>query len=117
MPPAKRTAEYYRHSNDADREGSRDGMREVKAKMFAAASSHQRDATYERAISTLGTSLCEARYHKFVVSWCYKPNFPAEFSRNKLPSRIYRRTICTDRCPVWFMMLRSDAPAIAARVA
>jgi hypothetical protein len=56
MPPAKPTAEYYRHSNDADREGSRDGMREVKAKMFAAASSHQRDATYERAISTLGTS-------------------------------------------------------------
>jgi hypothetical protein len=26
----------------------------------------------------------------------YSPNFPAELSRNKLPSRIYRRTICTD---------------------
>ncbi len=30
----------------------------------------------------------------------YKPSFPAEFSRNKLPSRMYRLTICTDRCPV-----------------
>ena len=47
----------------------------------------------------------------------YNPNFPAEFSLNKLPSRMYLRTICTDRCPVWFIMLRSDAPAIAALVA
>ena len=48
---------------------------------------------------------------------CYRPSFPALFSRNKLPSRIYRRTICTNRCPVWFMIDRSDAPAIAALVA
>jgi hypothetical protein len=36
----------------------------------------------------------------FEVGSNYNP-IPAEFSRNKLPSRIYRRT---DRCPVWFMM-------------
>ena len=47
----------------------------------------------------------------------YNPNLPALFSRNKLPSRIYRRTICMLRCPVWFMIERSDAPAIAALVA
>jgi hypothetical protein len=47
----------------------------------------------------------------------YSPSFPALFSRNKLPSRMYRRTICTDRCPVWFMMERSLASAIAALVA
>lgn len=37
------------------------------------------------------------------------PNFPALFSQNKLPSRMYRLTICMLRCAVWFMMLRSDA--------
>ena len=35
--------------------------------MFAAASSHPREATDERAISTLGTS-CEERYHKFAAA-------------------------------------------------
>jgi hypothetical protein len=30
----------------------------------------------------------------------YNPNFPAEFSRKRLPSRMYRLTICTDLCPV-----------------
>jgi hypothetical protein len=47
----------------------------------------------------------------------YNPNFPAEFSLNKLPSRMYLRTICTLRWAVWFMIDRSDAPAIAALVA
>ena len=47
----------------------------------------------------------------------YNPSFPALFSRNRLHSRIYLRTIWTDRCPVWFMMLRSLAPPIAAEVA
>jgi hypothetical protein len=47
----------------------------------------------------------------------YNPNFPAEFSRNKVPSRIYRLTICTLRCPVWAMIDRSEAPAMAALVA
>src|SRR3984893_2908978 len=50
-------------------------------------------------------------------SGAYSPNLPALFSRNKLPSRIYRRTICTLRCPVWFIIDRSEAPAIAALVA
>src|SRR5690348_9296682 len=27
---------------------------------------------------------------------------------------MYRRSICTDLCPIWFVMLRSDAPAVAA---
>ena len=48
-------------SIDADREGLRDGMREVKVETFVAASSLQFDAIYERAISTLGTSF-EVRY-------------------------------------------------------
>lgn len=47
----------------------------------------------------------------------YRPSFPAEFSRNKLPSRMYRRTICTLRWPVRFIIERSVAPAIAAAVA
>ena len=47
----------------------------------------------------------------------YRPSLPALSSRNKLPSRIYRRTIWTDRCPVCFMIDRSEAPAIAAAVA
>ena len=47
----------------------------------------------------------------------YSPSFPALFSRNKLPSRIYRRTICTERWPVCFMIDLSDAPVIAALVA
>jgi hypothetical protein len=53
-------------------------MREVKAETFADAPSHQFDATYERAISTLRTSF-EARYHKYSVTgiWHYRPNFPA----------------------------------------
>jgi len=36
----------------------------------------------------------------FPAIYLYDPNFPALFSRNKLPSRIYRRTIWTLRCPV-----------------
>src|SRR5215467_5266451 len=47
----------------------------------------------------------------------YNVNFAAEFSRNKLASLMYRRTICADWWPVWFMIDRSDAPAIAALVA
>jgi hypothetical protein len=47
----------------------------------------------------------------------WSPNLPVLFSRNKLPSLIYRRTICTDLCLVCRMMDRSDAPAIAALVA
>jgi hypothetical protein len=39
----------------------------------------------------------------------HNPNFPALFSRNKLPSRMYRLTICTLRCPVWFIMLRENS--------
>ena len=46
----------------------------------------------------------------------YNPNFPALFSLNKLPSRIYRLTICTDRCPVWFMIDPSDAPAMVGGI-
>jgi hypothetical protein len=46
----------------------------------------------------------------------YNPSLPALFSRNRFPSRIYRLTICTDLCPVWFMIDRSLAPAIAALV-
>jgi hypothetical protein len=30
---------------------------------------------------------------------------------------MYRRTIAAPRCPVWFMMARSLAPAIAADLA
>jgi hypothetical protein len=43
MPTAKRTAEHYRHSSDADREGLRDGKREVKVEtetFVAAVCSH-----------------------------------------------------------------------------
>jgi hypothetical protein len=49
--------------------------------------------------------------------WSLQPQLAALLSRNKLPSRMYRRTICTLRCPVWFIIDRSDAPAIAAAVA
>jgi hypothetical protein len=47
---------------------------------------------------------------------CYSsnPNFPALFSLNRLPSRIYLRIICTLRWPVWFIIDLSVAPAIAA---
>src|ERR1035437_3367479 len=44
----------------------------------------------------------------------YSPNTAAAFSLNSDPSFIYRRTIFSLRCPVWFMMLRSEAPAAAA---
>jgi hypothetical protein len=74
--------QHYRHPIDADHEGLHDGMREVKPETFAAVSSLQFDATYERTISTLRASF-EAQYHKFAVTGreCYSPNFPAEFSR------------------------------------
>jgi hypothetical protein len=39
----------------------------------------------------------------------YNPNFPALFSLNKLAFLMYRRTIWTDLCPVWFMIERSVA--------
>ena len=45
------------------------------------------------------------------------PSFAAALSRNKSPSRMYRRTILVDWCPVCFMMARSEALAIAAAVA
>lgn len=32
----------------------------------------------------------------------HSPNFPALFSLNREPSLMYRLTICTERCPVWF---------------
>ena len=69
-------------SIDADREGLRDGMREVKVETFVAASSLQFDAIYERAISTLGTSF-EARYHKYLVTGIWhllQAHVPALFS-------------------------------------
>jgi hypothetical protein len=47
----------------------------------------------------------------------YNPTIAAAFSRNSDPSFIYRRTVLTERWPVWFMMLRSEAPAAAAEVA
>jgi hypothetical protein len=40
------------------------------------------------------------------------PTSPALFSLKRLPSRMYRLTICTERCPVWFMMDRSEALAV-----
>jgi hypothetical protein len=57
-------------------------MREVKVETFVAASSVQFDATYERAISTLGPPL----RHGITNTWSLesgiycKPNFPALFS-------------------------------------
>ena len=45
------------------------------------------------------------------------PTIATAFSLNKEPSRIYRRTVLTERCPVWFMIDRSEAPAAAADVA
>ena len=66
------------------------------------------------ASSGLGLSL---RYRYRLPADRYSPTFAAAFSRNKLESRIYRRTIALDRCPVCAIMLRSLAPAIAAEVA
>jgi hypothetical protein len=62
--PESDERQHYRQSSDADREDLRDGMGKVKVETFYAASSHPHDATFERAISTLGASL-EARYHKY----------------------------------------------------
>jgi hypothetical protein len=67
--------------------------------------------TWDTTRSRSGFGLCQDRYD-FLFS--LKPNFPALFSRNKLPSRMQRLTICTLRWPVYFMIDRSDAPAIAA---
>src|SRR5690606_2982957 len=47
----------------------------------------------------------------------YSPIPAAALSRNMFPSRMYRRTIMTDLCPVWAMMARSLFPAAAALVA
>ena len=47
----------------------------------------------------------------------HSPSRVAAFSRNRLPSRMQRRTIFSERCPVWFMMQRSLAPFAAAWVA
>jgi hypothetical protein len=47
----------------------------------------------------------------------YSPTVAAAFSRSSLPQRIYRLTICTERCPVVAMTARSEAPAAAAEVA
>jgi hypothetical protein len=56
--------------------------------------------------------------HRMVCSLDhYSPTFAAAFSRNSEESLMYRRTIALDLWPVWAMMLRSLAPAIAAEVA
>jgi len=47
----------------------------------------------------------------------YRPMPAAAFSVKRFASRIYRRTIATDRCPVCAMIARSDFPAFAADVA
>jgi hypothetical protein len=47
----------------------------------------------------------------------HSPTFAAAFSRNRFPSLMYLRTIALDFWPVWFMMVRSLAPAMAAEVA
>jgi hypothetical protein len=70
-------------------------------------------STERPASSGLGLSLDVGMVCRPIAS----PTFAAAFSRNKLESRIYRRTIALDRCPVCSMMLRSLAPAIAAEVA
>jgi hypothetical protein len=36
---------------------------------------------------------------------------------NSDPERMYRRTMVTERCPVWAMIARSEAPPAAAEVA
>ena len=41
----------------------------------------------------------------------HSPTTATAFSLNSDPSLIYRRTMLTDRCPVWFMIARSEAPA------
>ena len=45
----------------------------------------------------------------------YSPTVAAAFSRNSSPLRIYRLTICTERCPVVAMMARSEAPRSGGR--
>jgi len=50
-------------------------------------------------------------------AFVYSPNRPAALSANICPLWIYLRTIATERCLVWFMMLRSLTPARAAAVA
>ena len=47
----------------------------------------------------------------------YSPTVAAAFSRNVDPSRMWRRTIGRDLCPVCAMIVRSLAPAAAADVA
>jgi hypothetical protein len=47
----------------------------------------------------------------------YNPSCAAAFSRKSEPTRMYRLTMFKLLCPVWAMMLLSDAPAIAAEVA
>lgn len=49
--------------------------------------------------------------------WGHYSSPAAAFSRNRLPDLMYFRTICTDLCPVWFMMALSLLPALAAAVA
>ena len=59
----------------------------------------------------------DSRENFQLVPRVYNPNFPALFSRNKLPSRMYRLTICTLRCPVWFIVeTLIDGPPMAAAV-
>lgn len=47
----------------------------------------------------------------------YSPTRAAAFSMNSDPMRTYRLTIALERWPVWAMIERSEAPAIAAEVA
>jgi hypothetical protein len=47
----------------------------------------------------------------------YKPSFPALFPETNSHPECTAATICTLRCPVCFMIDRSEAPAIAALVA
>ena len=47
---------------------------------------------------------------KVASVWCkmsYNPNLPALLSLNKLPSLIYRRTICTLLWPVCFLISKT----------
>src|SRR5581483_197329 len=78
---------------------------------------HARDADDRR------TRFCAARAEFETRPTLYSqrhrsqsPAFVAGLSRNRLASRIYRRTISTDLWPVCFIMVRSSAPPIAAAV-
>ena len=61
------------------------------AETFADASSHQFGARIRTSHFNIADLPLRTRYHKYAKKsdpWGYNPNFPALFSRNKLPSRI-----------------------------